>query len=116
MKQPLAPKRWRGEAPDGPLLYAYFLNKSFSVEGWSVLQRNHSQTPNLFPPESLHLKAVTEEQGHLTKRFTRIFITHSSSYFLLRANLKEALHVNVVQLSLVVYLIAMYCSVLGFNC
>lgn len=40
--------------------YSYFLNKSFPVKAWSVLQSNWFQTRNLFPPES-HLCG---SQGH----------------------------------------------------
>lgn len=39
---------------------SYFLNKSFSLKAWSVLQSNWFLTRDLFPPES-HLCG---SQGH----------------------------------------------------
>lgn len=97
---------------------AYFLNKSFPVKAWSVLWSNCSHTQNLFPPESLLCgsQGRDREQGAesvyspLQNRLTRN-IYRSSRSFLKGANLGEALHVNVMQLSLITQCIGLLCTV-----
>lgn len=106
MKQAHAPKDGRG----GPVArcYAYFLNKSFPVKAWSVLWSNCSHTQTLFPPESLlrGSQGQDREQGaesvyspYQNRLAQNIY--HRTISFLMGTNLGKALHVNVMQLSLI---------------